>query len=107
MATTAPPVAQATLVTSVPDYNELVREIQRYQTENVRLRAQLAQYDAGAKFATEAMRGALRSSSLEHALRGVVATDRGKRQLAAAMRPARVEVGFNTHAATVRRILGL
>ena len=107
MAGAAQPLAPCVVTAPTPSFEEVVREMQRCQTENVRLRAKLAAYDGGARAATEAMRGALRSSELEHALRGVAATARGKRQLTAALRPARADVDFNAHAATARNILDL
>ena len=101
----APSVATAPDV--MPAYRELCEVIVAYQTEIFKLKAKVSQYEASAVYVTDAMHGALQASKLEHALRALVATERGRRVLGTAVRPARGDEEFNVAAAAVRRILEL
>ena len=89
----------------MPAYRELCEVIAQYQAEIYRLQSQLSQYETGARIATDAMQGAMQASKLEHALRALVKTERGRRLMGAVVRPARGDCEFNTAAAVVRRIL--
>ena len=87
--------------------HDLRRVIATYEQRIFTLEIELAKNEASAVYATDAMRGALEASKLEHALRALVATERGRSVLKTAVRPARGDADFNAAAAVVRRILEL
>ena len=87
--------------------HDLRRVIAAYEQRIFTLEIELAKNEASAVYATDAMRGALEASKLEHALRALVATERGRRVLGTALRPARGDEEFNTATAVVRHILEL
>ena len=92
---------------ALPTHRELRRMIAMYEQRIFNLEIELAKNEASAVYVTGAMRGALEASKLEHALRALVATERGRRVLGTAVRPARGDEEFNAAAAAVRRILDL
>ena len=92
---------------ALPTHRELRRMIAMYEQRIFNLEIELAKNEASAVYVTGAMRGALEASKLEHALRALVATERGRRVLGTALRPARGDGEFNEAAAVVRHILEL
>ena len=101
----APSVVTAPAV--MPAYRELCEVIVAYQTEIFKLKAKVAQYEANAGYVTNAIRCALPASELEHALRALLKSERGRRLLGTALRPARSDIEFNQAAEVARRILGI
>ena len=91
----------------LPTHRELRRIIAMYEQRIFNLEIELARNEASAVYVTDAIRGALPASELEHALRALLKSERGRRLLGTALRPARGDVEFNKAAEVARRILGI
>ena len=85
------PLAPSVVVSPValPTHRELRRMIAMYEQKIYALQIELARNEAKALFVTDAMRGALPGAELLHSLRAIIATERGRRLMTTALRPAR------------------
>ena len=83
--------------------HDLRRVIAAYEQRIFNLEIELAKNEASAVYVTGAMRGALEASKLEHALRALLNTERGRSVLKTALRQARADEKFNEAAAVVSR----
>ena len=92
---------------ALPTHRELRRIIAALEQKVYTLQIEVAQHEASANFVTNAICGALPASELEHALHAILNTERGRRLLGTALRPARDNVEFNKAAEVARRILGI
>ena len=90
---------------ALPTHRELRRIIAALEQKVYTLQIEVAQNEANAMYVTDAMRGALPAAELLHALHALVATERGRRLLGAALRPTRGDPVYNTNALVARRIL--
>ena len=89
-------------------HRDMRRVIAALQQKVYTLEIELARHEENAIFVTESMRCALPGAELFHALHAIVATERGRRMMTAALRPARGDDGMNNAAAaTARKILEL
>lgn len=85
--------------------HDLRRVIAALQQKVYTLEIELARHEASAMYVTDAMHGALPAAELFHAMRAIVATERGRRLMTAALRPARGDAEYNQNVAVARRIL--
>ena len=93
---------------ALPTHRELRRIIAALEQKVYTLQIEVAQNEANAMYVTDAMRGALPGAELLHSIRAIIATERGRRLMTAALRPARGDDdGINAAAATARKILEL